>query len=578
MALLQGDMEMCDRSKQKKNHIDRFLIVFSCVVLFFAACAGEQNTMMNNSPGADMPDIPQQGAFPAESYACRVIGHERIGLQPVTGFDISVTTDMPPDDGSPVGTLFELCDDNHRLVGGAGFSLANNTTQTSNPRVLSVYFKSTNDDLSVRSLGKPYSDHIPSHLLNVGNRLIAIPYMFLDRDLQEYDPISESWHDMDPPLVDPAGGIMSIQAINGKLFTLYYYDVELNYDGLDIQGDPSWIGRRAFDMYYLNGDIYIFQEDPDDNGGYFLDVCEWTPGKTAVSNCISHALPGDDWILYTLFPSPDLMAMLIMDRMGRTYAVSTHGLDEVRSAFIEGEPYQLYSSLRWGDDILMGHYPSGNIIVFDEDGDDGYVAPRVGYRHCSDPYWREAQSLAIYNGNIFVGVWPFGEIWEGEPGQSWSFAARPFGGESCGLGPYLDRLSGSDMPLLSLGQRIWSLANWSDGLAFSTSLLHPRYRDALDLLSPDEREPYGNVYLLQRNVEIACEVPGSGLMTITVKVDGSEVAVWQDYLEDDEPMVKLCSRQLAPSETLDIQGATANYGDGVWGSYAGQILSHAINQ
>ena len=544
-------------------------VMLACIGIFLlSACADGAGVSVNGPLDKE----------PTEICPCQSGDSERIEPQSVAHIEISMQVDMPADEGSPLGTLFEICDGNGNLVGGAGFSLANNTTQTSNPRVLSVFFKSDEDALNMVSLGKPFRDYNPAHLLTVDNRLIAIPYQPHGLVPKEYDPVSDSWHDMDVPLLDPDNPIMAIQVINGKSFMLYYNDAKIYYDGTELRGHLPWVNRNALDMYYLNGRIYVFHEGLGGEGGYAVSVCEWVLGEDVVSDCNSHVLPGDDWILYTLFPSADFMDLLLMDRKGRVFKVSNEGFNVLREPSLPGESYQLYSSLHWSGENLLGHYPSGNLIILGTGMDSGYIVPSIGHEKCSDPLGREAQSLAIYGGKIFVGVWPFGEVWEGMPGREWRLIVRPFEGETCGLGPYLDLLSGSGMPLLSLGQRIWSIANWSGGLAFSTSLLHPKYSEALDLLSSEEREPYGSVYYFQRGVEMACEVVGSGLMQLDVKIDSDEVSVWQGPLDGAVASVKICSRQLSPEERISMQESGVSFGDGIWGKYSGNLLQHDVIQ
>ena len=88
--------------------------------------------------------------------------------------------------------------------------------------------------------------------------------------------------------------------------------------------------------------------------------------------------------------------------------------------------YQLYSTMAFHDRLLMGQYPTGR--VFEYDGKkitdlEGWPPKLQGVSGSA----REAQTTVIYGGDVFVGVWPWGELWRYSPdSKSWAFTRRMF--------------------------------------------------------------------------------------------------------------------------------------------------------
>ena len=77
---------------------------------------------------------------------------------------------------------------------------------------------------------------------------------------------------------------------------------------------------------------------------------------------------------------------------------------------IEDVSYQVYTMINYYDRLLLGQYPTGNLFEYDGREvrhlqDQPPVMPGVSDRA------REAQTTAIYGGDLYVGVWPWAELW-----------------------------------------------------------------------------------------------------------------------------------------------------------------------
>ena len=78
------------------------------------------------------------------------------------------------------------------------------------------------------------------------------------------------------------------------------------------------------------------------------------------------------------------------------------------------------------DRLLMGQYPSGRVFQYD----GKQISDMQGWPPVLDGVSasaREAQTTVIYGGDVFVGVWPWGELWRYNPdSRKWAFTQRMF--------------------------------------------------------------------------------------------------------------------------------------------------------
>ena len=97
--------------------------------------------------------------------------------------------------------------------------------------------------------------------------------------------------------------------------------------------------------------------------------------------------------------------------VGGVYAFDGSAWRIIRQS-LTGVSHQLYSMLNWYDRMLIGHYPTGNLLEYVERGTE--------LRHLQD--WppvmpgvstevREAQTTCLFGGDVHVGVWPWAELW-----------------------------------------------------------------------------------------------------------------------------------------------------------------------
>src|SRR5262245_29209255 len=115
------------------------------------------------------------------------------------------------------------------------------------------------------------------------------------------------------------------------------------------------------------------------------------------------------------------------------------------------------------------------------------------------PSARELQTLTIYRGDIYAGVWPWGEVWRYRTGtKRWEFVKRLFTHPEPTdrtVHPYEKETAALD-PVGNLwGQRIASIVTVGDSLYVSTSSKGtPAYDPKFTFLSDGKWKEYGMVY------------------------------------------------------------------------------------
>jgi hypothetical protein len=228
--------------------------------------------------------------------------------------------------------------------------------------------------------------------------------------------------------------------------------------------------------------------------------------------------------------------------------------------------FQLYAMLNYRDRLLMAQYPSGELfeVVGDEVRQIAGWPPRAPG---ASPRAREAQSLALYRGELFVGVWPWGEVWRLEPHtEQWDYVGRLFTRPEIRpevTAPYEAELSAAGAAVNNLwGQRVTSLVPWSGVLLASTANKQGTPRDdTLEFLRDESWREYGAVHKLT--------LPGH----ISVPLVWSREPVELQFVLDARGLtVKQGGRVLgtAPSTPGDIpRFARVEYGSGVFGRFRG---------
>lgn len=487
--------------------------------------------------------------------------------------------DVPVDDGGPLGTLAEARGADGRVTLTVGFSWANNSTQMANSRVMTVWTADSGHEISVTDLGQPFLGGHAAHLVAVGNDLWAVPYNTLSTAPARWSAANRRWEPIRMPLLDRNVGLVSLQVVDGHPLLLFIHgrastltEPQVFYRDRRIDLPRSLEGYTATDMVFFADRVHLFVHDKL-GGQAGVAVCRWQPSWPDARGCKIHpfgpVVAGREVFFYAGAPDPNGTAVLWFDRLGRVFRSSDDGLDLLTERAVDASD-QVYAAIWFEGALWLGHYPSGNLYRWlGQPSSPGMipVAPPIGTQPCSTQGLREAQSLIPVGPNIWAGLWPFGEVWEGRPGSPWKLLLRAFPGDACGDAPHdaARRAAGLPEPNL-LGQRIWGIALWSTGIAISTAPKHLGAREAVAALPEAERRAYGRVLLIERDAMRSCPLTLVGRARVTIDVQGAVVRVSFADARGRERVV--CDVQThAP---VDVSGLWT-FGDGSAGRFGGTI-------
>jgi hypothetical protein len=229
--------------------------------------------------------------------------------------------------------------------------------------------------------------------------------------------------------------------------------------------------------------------------------------------------------------------------------------------------FQLYAMLNHRNRLLMGHYPSGEL--FEVVGDE--VRQLVGWPPrpaAASASAREAQTLTIYRGELFAGIWPWGEVWRLN-GDAWEFVGRLF--EHPVMTPDATAPHESEMTALGekinnlWGQRVTALIPVVDGLFAATSNKNGApHEERLTFLTGGYAQEYGAVHRLYLPGHLSAPAAWTGEPTTF------EMVLTQDAMTLRQDGQVIGTAMLPAGAMEGFQIGQIRWGDGVFGPLQGQ--------
>ncbi|MDG2384752.1 MAG: hypothetical protein P8N76_23995 [Pirellulaceae bacterium] len=408
---------------------------------------------------------------------------------------ITITLDRGKDLGQCFGSLFEATSENGSLTIGAGFQNAYNTRYRADRHALHFFVRprANSRQLTVEELPRPTKNLTGAYLFHRDGTVYST-----EGGLKSWNAVASQWTS-----VNALGGTHeSMRVGNG---TLTFGDSKVLWNGHTILSPPE-NGRYQL-FFYAHGHLCFYhvnrQNKPyriyqnDQDGSSRLFACPWTPEESNVdlSRAIVLQLP---IVGETTFAWGQLNRQIVTGSNIGGFYVFENGKWRMILKPRLSESYQLYSTLGFDNRLVMGQYPTGRVFAYD------------GKQITDQPGWppvlagvsaqaREAQTTTIYGGELFVGVWPWGELWRYNPsGRKWGFLRRMFTHPKRNaqiIHPY-DIENASNTPQNLWGQRVTSLITNGPNLFVSTSAKAPHEwkPDQYPFLTADQWKSYGKVY------------------------------------------------------------------------------------
>jgi hypothetical protein len=315
----------------------------------------------------------------------------------------------------------------------------------------------------------------------------------------------------------------------------------------------------------------------DEDGFSKLYACPWKPGDGAVdlSKAIVFRTPvfGE-----TTFAWGQLEDQIVTGSNVGGFYVFEDGAWRMILAPVIGKSFQLYSSVVFQDRLLMGQYPTGRLFEYDrkeltELADSPPVPEGVSNRA------REAQTTIIYGGELFVGVWPWGELWRYRPDtETWTLDRRLFCHPALSdeiVHPY-EVENRDHSPRNLWGQRVTSLIPNGASLIAATSSKSPApwEADAFPFLGPEKWKSYGTVYRLSMPGHLGAPAKWTeGPTTFSFLIDSNRMAISQD----GKPLADAALPEDLAAPLRRVKGLDdLKWGSGVYGRFAGVGINGSV--
>jgi hypothetical protein len=478
----------------------------------------------------------------------------------------SATVTWGPDRGQNFGTLFEIQDATGRVIAGAGFQAAYNTQPRSNRELLQVFVRPLVAPRSWKRERLPDIDSPATgfYPFSVGNQLYV--HNRSEKGRRPTDPKVYRWDAKTHNWIGEPEIVPYAERVAGK--TLAVSGQAVTYDGRVLLKPMP--GASFGEHYYAGGKLFLkeanHQANPPLNR---LVVCSWTPeSDTSISRTEAWTLdlPIRYEFIYAFGQWRD--EMIAVSNNGRVLRFAGERWTTLREP-VPNVSYQVYAILTYHNRLLLGHYPTGEI--YDYAGQElkllkEWPPALTGVSRSA----REAQTLALYGGDLYAGVWPWAELWRYDaPRQQWGFVERMFDHPQptdVVVHPYESETKRVDAVANLWGQRITGLQPHGTGLVITTSSKGSGpWEPKFSFLTEQQRADYGATYL--------ATIPGNLAVATTWKPEPTcfEITLTQQQLRVSQDGRPLGSVAIPEALLSDFQPARIVWGQGQFGPLVGQF-------
>jgi len=481
---------------------------------------------------------------------------------------IEVVADRGNDIGQPFGSLFEVTSSDGSMTIGAGFANGYGTHFRSDRHEVTFYVRPRDLDRPIRFERLPRPNELCGTYLFSRDGDVYSTY----GGLKKWDTRGNAWVDVS----GPGGTQESMRVANG---ILSFGDSTVTYEGRTILPPP---GRGSYQLFFYADGVLCFYHVDKGTGGYRpftseadgfskLYACPWKPGEAAV-DLTKAAIMTLPVVGETTFAWGVREGQIVTgSNIGGFYVFQDGRWRTLLEPNLKVS-YQLYSTMAFGDRLIMGQYPTGRIFSFDGMSivdQQGWPPVPKGVSSAA----REAQSTVIYGGEIFAGVWPWGELWRYRPtANEWRLVRRMFDHPETSatfVHPY-DAENRSDAVPNQWGQRVTSLVTSGTSLYVATSAKDPCVWDEkrAPFLAPEKWKDYGATYRLTMPGHLSAPAAWTdGPTKLEFVLSGETMKVIQDGRE----LATGTSFGAPAAKTFEPDAVT--WGKGVYGRFSGPKIT-----
>ncbi len=376
------------------------------------------------------------------------------------------------------------------------------------------------------------------------------------------------WKDTTPPKtgrVRSGDGLMRLGS-----GTLVFTGNQAAYNGRTILTAPR-VGRY-YSFYYARGRLFFYHTHRAEADGLTeIYACPWTPDRPGTIDLSQATVMQTKYVGETPFAYGQFEgSVLTVSNQGGVYVFDGTQWKTLLEAD-NSVSYQVYSMLNYFDVLLLAQYPTGNL--FEYRGKElkllkGWPPRLPGV----SPSAREAQTMAIYRGDLFVGVWPWAEVWRyNRDDERWHplgrmFTHPPITDEF--VHPYEAEAKQHGLVPNHWGQRVTGMVPLGESLMLSTSTKGTyQWFDKYDFLTNLQRREYGAVIRLSMPGNLTAQMKWKDQPTKL------EFVIARDRLIIRQDGNALASSRFSLEDRERLKRATLNWGRGVFGKLNGTITN-----
>ena len=487
---------------------------------------------------------------------------------------ITVTVNRGQDVGQNFGSLFEVTAKDSSLVIGAGFQGHYNTRYRGDRHALQFFVRPADGKRSFKVDKLPRPNELCGTYLFGRDGVVHSTY----GDPKAWNAKAGKWQ-----LCKDIGGTRETMRVGNSV--LEFGSSRVTYKGKTILAPPKagryqlfFYAKGYLCFYHVNRGKRGYRPYANDADGFSkLYAVPWTSAEATVdlTRAVTLTLPvvGETTFAWGQFGKQ----IVTGSNIGGFYVFEEGRWKTLLKPKL-GESYQLYSTMQYYDQLLMGQYPTGRFFAYDGKRirDLAGWPPRL---KGVSPNAREAQTTVIYGGDVLVGVWPWAELWRyNRDSKSWTFMRRMFDHPSLTAKtthPY-DIENRSASVANQWGQRITSLVTNGTDLFVATSAKWPCVWDSkkYSFLAPDKWKSYGSVYRLSMPGHLSATTRWTSHSTrFEFKIRGTRIAITQD----DRTLATGTLTDSIAKKIRQLGGwKNVSWGRGIYGRFGGKSIVGSI--
>jgi hypothetical protein len=419
----------------------------------------------------------------------------------------SIEIDLGQDRGQNFGSLFEVRDSKGRVVAGAGFMEVYNTRFRSDRHTLQFFVRPEKEADRFATERYPHPDlDCGVYLFGMNQKLYAWSSV-RSNSVRLWDGGNQKWNDAPIPKTGRVRSGDGMMRLGDGILTFTGNQVAFN-DRIILK--PPKLGRY-YNFYYAAGRLFFYHTYRNEADGFTrIYACPWTTDSPDPINLKQATVLQAKYIGATPFAWGQFRGeVLTVSNFGGVYVFDGSAWKTLLEAK-KGVSYQVYSMLNYHDRLLLSQYPTGELFEYrgkELKRLEGWPPRLPGVSSRA----REAQTMAIYRGDLFVGVWPWAEVWRYNRDEDrWHSLGRMFTHPQVtdkNTHPYEAEADRFKLVTNHWGQRVTGMVPHGNGLVLSTSSKGTSpWFDKYDFLTEKQRREYGAVIRLTMPGNLSAQI------------------------------------------------------------------------